>query len=63
MKGKKDVSIEFAGKDSSAQREDVLFLLWEDNGAHLSDRVMSSVRGECVIFFPSPVHGENARAW
>lgn len=49
-------------KDSSARREDVLFLLWEDNGAHLSDRVMSSVRGECVIFFPPSVHGENARA-
>lgn len=50
-----------AGK-IQAWREDVLFLLWEDNGAHLSDRVMSSVRGECVIFFPPPVHSEDASA-
>lgn len=34
------------------QTEDVLFLLHADNGAHLSDRVMSFLLEECVMLLP-----------
>ena len=39
-------------RERRVQREDVLFLLGADNGAHLSDRVMSLLLEECVMLPP-----------